>query len=250
MRARKGKGSISVCLLAKHRLAASCLAASLRRVGIGCLYLGAELPHRPLRLGGAPVLVIDFASLPLPLGDVVAAARLLCKHPALPVIMIDDNCSLNHFLAAAALGVRGFLLHAEAETYLADAVRTVARGGAWLGPGLIQQLTRGSGIAAHDAAGEDRSLTPRERHVLCLLRQGFSNKEIAAALNRSVVTVKVHLSHVYAKLEVHDRRAALEIAASRGLLHVVHPDDGVEHSPPRHKVTKRSESDALAALCL
>jgi DNA-binding NarL/FixJ family response regulator len=216
-RERQGKGSISVCLLAKHPLAANCLAASLRRAKIDCPYLGGELPRRPLRLGGAPVLVIDCVSLPSPLSDVVSAARLLYERPALPVVTIDNTCTLNHFLAAAALGVRGFLLHADAERCLPDAVCAVARGGAWLGPGVMQQLTRGSGTAANAAAEGGGSLTPRERHVLCLLRQGFSNKEIAYALSRSVVTVKVHLTHVYAKLEVHDRRSAVEIAETRGL---------------------------------
>jgi len=56
------------------------------------------------------------------------------------------------------------------------------------------------------------ALTPREREVLGLLRQGLSNKQIGAALYISDVTVKVHLRHIYEKLGVRSRVAAALIA--------------------------------------
>jgi DNA-binding CsgD family transcriptional regulator len=61
-------------------------------------------------------------------------------------------------------------------------------------------------------------LTGKETEVLALLAQGHSNKQIARALYVSEATVKTHLAHVYAKLEVQSRHHALSRAVELGLL--------------------------------
>jgi len=55
--------------------------------------------------------------------------------------------------------------------------------------------------------------------VLTFLAAGRTNREIAAALSLSLATVKTHLAHVYAKLGVGDRAAAVQAAVALGLLH-------------------------------
>jgi DNA-binding CsgD family transcriptional regulator len=61
-------------------------------------------------------------------------------------------------------------------------------------------------------------LSAREREVLALVAQGRTNRETAAALFISEATVKTHLLHIYAKLEVPDRASAVSAAHRRGLL--------------------------------
>ncbi|NMP24735.1 response regulator transcription factor [Sulfobacillus harzensis] len=61
-------------------------------------------------------------------------------------------------------------------------------------------------------------LTPRELDVLSLLAEGLSNKEIGARLNIREKTVKVHISHILAKLDVYDRTQAVIAAHQRGLV--------------------------------
>ncbi|MEQ1907591.1 MAG: response regulator transcription factor [Vicinamibacterales bacterium] len=71
---------------------------------------------------------------------------------------------------------------------------------------------------------EDRAarstLTPREVHVLQHVLEGQRNKEIAASLAISEETVGVHVKHIFAKLGVHDRTAAVYVALRRGIIHI------------------------------
>ena len=82
-----------------------------------------------------------------------------------------------------------------------------------LSAGLLGQL---ESVAA--PAADDELLTYREREVLALLASGSTNREIAAALSVTLATVKSHLVHVYAKLEVGNRQEALSRAVGLGLL--------------------------------
>ena len=84
---------------------------------------------------------------------------------------------------------------------------------ATLSSGLIGQLESVAG-----ARPGDDLLTYREREVLALLASGATNREIAASLSVTIATVKSHLVHVYAKLEVRNRQEALSRAVGLGLL--------------------------------
>lgn len=64
------------------------------------------------------------------------------------------------------------------------------------------------------------NLTPREVQVMELVAQGRRNKEISTTLNISEETVQVHLKNIYAKLEVNERTAALNVALRRGIVHI------------------------------
>jgi DNA-binding NarL/FixJ family response regulator len=74
-----------------------------------------------------------------------------------------------------------------------------------------------AGLAEH---GEWQALTEREVEVLELVYRGQRNKEIAISLGISEETVRVHLKNVFAKLDVQDRTAAVNVALRRGILHV------------------------------
>jgi DNA-binding NarL/FixJ family response regulator len=111
-------------------------------------------------------------------------------------------------------------LHAGAATYLLkDAivddlprvVREVHAGGRPIPSDVAQILAR---------RAELPPLTCREKEVLELIAQGCRNKEIAAALNISKETAKVHVKNILTKLNVSDRSAAITAAVRRGILHV------------------------------
>jgi len=116
------------------------------------------------------------------------------------------------------LGVCGVLLKEMASASVAQCVRMVHAGERWLekrsAARMIEKLARRE-VGARETAA---LLTPREHEIVILIGRGLRNKEIAARLTIREQTVKVHLSHIYAKLGVDGRLALLRYAEDKGLL--------------------------------
>jgi DNA-binding NarL/FixJ family response regulator len=99
----------------------------------------------------------------------------------------------------------------------------VAEGGAWLDPAVTGRVLAAyrSAPAASGPAGRDPdldALTGRELEVLALIGRGRTNGEIAAELFVSEGTVKTHINHVFTKLRLRDRAAAVVFAFDHGLV--------------------------------
>jgi DNA-binding NarL/FixJ family response regulator len=102
---------------------------------------------------------------------------------------------------------------------LADAVKAALAGDGFVAP-VLQRTLMGA-VAPAGGLDLDRvesALSAREREMLTFLAAGRTNREIAATLSLSLATVKTHLAHVYAKLGVGDRAAAVQAAVALGLL--------------------------------
>lgn len=115
-------------------------------------------------------------------------------------------------LRATEAGANGYLLK---DTSLADLVRAIEAtnaGDTWLAPSVAAQVMK----SLHGSGSE--KLSTRELDVLRLVANGLSNKEIAVQLHVSPATVKTHLIHVFRKLDVNDRTAAVTVALDRGIL--------------------------------
>jgi DNA-binding NarL/FixJ family response regulator len=158
----------------------------------------------------------------MPLLDGVAATRHLREaRPALPVLALttfDDDEALAGMLRA---GAAGFVLKGIPAEDLHRAVRIVAEGGAWLDPAVTSRvLTVYREAPASPPAGPAGLglLTGRELEVLRLIGQGHTNAEIAAALVVGEGTVKTHINHVFTKLSLRDRAAAVIFAYDHGLV--------------------------------
>jgi DNA-binding NarL/FixJ family response regulator len=156
----------------------------------------------------------------MPTVDGVTATRDLRRNPdAPPVLMLttfDDDEALAGALRA---GASGFLLKGVPAEDLQRAVRTVAEGGAWLDPAVTGRVlsTYRAAPEPPDSALLD-TLTAREREVLTLIGSGRTNAEIAADLVLGEGTVKTHVNHVFAKLHLRDRAAAVVFAFDSGLV--------------------------------
>ena len=147
------------------------------------------------------------------LDGVEATRRIREGHPGVSVLVLttyDDDTAI---LRAVEAGATGYLLKDAPREDLFAAVRAAARGETTLAPSVAAKLMRGLGREP-DAEG----LTEREREVLALVADGATNRSIARQLHLSEATVKTHLVHVYAKLGVDDRTAAVTTALRRGLL--------------------------------
>jgi len=115
-------------------------------------------------------------------------------------------------LRAVEAGATGYLLKDAPRERLFPAIRSAARGETVLAPTVATRLVNRMRVPAEEA------LTSREIEVLELVARGSSNAEAAASLFISEATVKTHLLHIFGKLGVDDRTAAVVSALERGII--------------------------------
>ncbi len=157
--------------------------------------------------------------------DRVEATRRLRSHDAAPPVLVLTTFHDDEVLAGALrAGAAGFVLKGGTAEELQRAVRVVAGGGSWLDPAITGRVLAAyrSLPAAADAATL-QVLTAREREILALVGRGLTNAEIADGLVLGEGTVKTHVHHVFTKLGLRDRAAAVVLA---------HDHDLVRRQPP------------------
>jgi DNA-binding NarL/FixJ family response regulator len=128
------------------------------------------------------------------------------------VLVLTTYDSDSDVLRAIEAGAGGYLLKDAPRDELFRAVRATARGEAALAASVATRLVGQVRTPARDP------LSPREQEVLELIAGGTTNREAAARLFISEATVKTHLVHLYEKLGVNDRAAAVAVGYERGLL--------------------------------
>ena len=154
--------------------------------------------------------------------DGAEATRRVRQTDDAPAVLIlttfDDDETVATALAA---GAAGFLLKDAPGEDLIRATRTVGAGGAWLDPavaGPVLDAYRTTSMPRAQSAARLAELTDRERDVLLLIGRGASNAEIGSTLFISEGTVKTHIGHIFTKLELRDRAAAIVFAFDQGLV--------------------------------
>jgi len=148
-------------------------------------------------------------------GGVEAIARLTRDGARAKVLVLTTYDTDSDTLPAIEAGATGYLLKDAPRDELFTAVRAAAQGRTVLSPAVASRLV--SAVRTPGTPGNE-SLSAREREVLALVAKGTSNREIARELFISEATVKTHLTHLYAKLGVNDRAAAVAVAYDRGIL--------------------------------
>jgi DNA-binding NarL/FixJ family response regulator len=167
-----------------------------------------------------PDIVLMDVRMPL-LDGVAATQRLRAERPSMPVLALttfDDDAALAGMLRA---GAAGFVLKEIPGEELHRAVRIVAEGGAWLDPVVTSRVLAVYRTAPAAPPAPPRTLdllTSREREVLSLIGQGHTNAEIARQLFVGEGTVKTHINHVFTKLSLRDRAAAIIFAYDHNLI--------------------------------
>ncbi len=143
---------------------------------------------------------------------VEAISRIVAEQPGAHVLVLTTYDSDADIVRAVVAGATGYLLKDTPREELCRAIRAAARGESVLAPVVAARLM---GRAREP---EREALSGREVEVLKLVAGGTSNKEIGEKLHISEATVKSHLSHIFGKLGVDDRTAAVTAALERGIL--------------------------------
>ena len=143
---------------------------------------------------------------------VTAIEHIKSSYPDVHVLVLTTYESDADILRAIETGATGYLLKDTPREELFGAIRTVAQGQSPLAPGVAARLMQ----RVRDP--EEEGLSTREIEVLELVAHGTSNKEIAKQLWVSETTVKSHMLHIFDKLGVTDRTAAVTEALKRGII--------------------------------
>ena len=132
--------------------------------------------------------------------------------------MYDDQ---DYLFNAMNAGASGYLLKDSLASELVQAIREVSRGGTHLNGRMLSYLVSDfRSRTTNDANRSPRfdALTARERHVLKVLAEGMSVKEIAADLNLSVKTVEAHKFNLMRKLDIHNKAHLVQYAVQKKLI--------------------------------
>ncbi|MQA04508.1 MAG: response regulator [Streptosporangiales bacterium] len=151
--------------------------------------------------------------LRMPEVDGATATASLCRRlPDVRVLVLTTYDSDADIAKAVGAGATGYLLKDASHDDLLAAVRAAARGESAVSPRVATRLMN------QVRAPASQGLSRRETEILRLVAAGCTNKEIAGTMHLSLSTIKTHLLHVFAKLGVDDRTAAVVAATDAGYL--------------------------------
>lgn len=156
-----------------------------------------------------------------------ATRRVKSASPQVGVLVLTMHRSDEHFFAMLKAGASGYVLKAADTHELLGAIRSVARGEAFLYPAMAKRLMQDylSRSAEIDDPKEGL-LTPRERQILRMIADGHTNKEIADRLVLSPSTIHTHRSNLMRKLDLDTQYGLIQYARKRGWL----GEDSVSHA--------------------
>lgn len=162
------------------------------------------------------VVLMDIA---MPVMDgLEATRRIKAQWSEVNVLVLTMHRSDDYFFEMLKSGASGYVLKSADTGELINAVRVVARGEVYLYPTMARQLVQDYVSRVGGSFESEVPLSPREREVMRLLAEGYSNKEIAEKLVVSPSTVHTHRSNLMSKLGLSSRRELIRYARKYGLL--------------------------------
>ncbi|MEY2442754.1 MAG: hypothetical protein QOJ46_2180 [bacterium] len=145
-----------------------------------------------------------------------ATVEIRVHAPEISVLVLSMHDDERYLYEALQAGAAGYVLKREADTALVAAVRAVARGEPFMTNAAERSLVRE--WMQDDSSGPVEPLTLREREVLKLIAEAFTNKEIGETLHLAEKTVESHRANLMRKLGMRDRVELVRYAIRRGLI--------------------------------
>jgi len=166
-----------------------------------------------------PELVLMDIGLP-GLNGVETTVEILRYHPDCKIVILSMYDDENSVVSAIRSGARAFILKKASDNDLLEALRMVARGGAYLSPQvsdrLLQRIQKGD-LESKPAPTVLEALSPRELQVLRMVAEGKTSKEIAVMLDLREQTVRSYRKTMMKKLGVNNVAGLTQLALSTGL---------------------------------
>jgi len=173
-----------------------------------------------------PDLVLLDIGLP-GLNGVETTTEILRHHPECKIVILSMYDDENNVVGAIRSGARAFILKKASDTDLLEALRMVARGGAYLSPQvsdrLLTRIQKGD-LESRQASAALDALSPRELQVLRLVAEGNTSKQIAVILDLQEQTVRSYRKTMMKKLGVNNVAGLTQLALAAGITHWNKPD--------------------------
>ena len=167
-----------------------------------------------------PDIVIMDIAMPL-LNGLEATRHIRRDSPQVKVLILTMHDNEEYIRQVLAAGAFGYVLKDAAARDLLGAIRAVYNGESVLSPAItrlvIEDYLRWGDIQPMDASNE---LTSREREVLQLIAEGYTNKEIAEILCLSIKTIQSHRMNLMSKLDLHDRGELIKYAIQKKIIEI------------------------------
>lgn len=182
----------------------------------------AEDGHTALRLIAElqPDVVVMDIGMPL-LNGLDATRQIKRDHPRTRVLILTMHENEEYVRQVLASGAMGYILKDAAAHELIDAIRAVYRGEAVLSPAItrlvIEDYLRWGDLQTNH---QENDLSPREREILQLIAEGYTNKQIAEILFISIKTVQTHRTNLMSKLDLHDRGELIKYAIQKKIIEI------------------------------
>ncbi|MBD7994371.1 response regulator transcription factor [Arthrobacter sp. Sa2CUA1] len=156
----------------------------------------------------SPAVVIMDLAMGAGMDGIEAIRQLRRRNSAQAIIVFTTYDSDADIVRAVDAGAMGYLLKDASPEEIFAAVRGAVQGRSIMSPPVASRLFQ-------QLRNPEAVLTPREAELLSLLTEGLSNRDLGRRLSISEATVKTHLAHIYAKLGVETRAAAISTAIRR-----------------------------------
>ena len=165
------------------------------------------------------VVIMDIA-MPL-LNGLEATRQIKVQCPGVKVLILSMHDNEEYIRQVLEAGAMGYILKDAAARELINAIQSVYRGEAVLSPAVtrlvIEDYLRWGGARPQS---EIDNLSPREREVLQLIAEGYTNKQIAEILSISIKTVQAHRNSLMQKLDLHDRGELIKYAIQKKIIEI------------------------------
>ena len=165
------------------------------------------------------VVVLDIS---MPTMDGLESTRQMKKdNPDIKVLVLTMHDNEEYFFQLLRAGASGYVTKKSVSRELVSAIEAVYRGESFFCPSMAKFLL--SDFLRLDKAVENtgqEELTPREREIVKLIAEGYTNQQIADLLHRSVKTIESHRSNILRKLGIHDSIELVKYAVRKKLIEI------------------------------